>query len=71
MQQPSFSRRQRLRLPDAWAWAKGEDEQFTSTRLLAGLDEIHKNHLPASLKDAVRLHFDGDQFKTELWRAPP
>ena len=29
-------------VPDAWAWAKGEDEQFTSARLLAGLDEIHR-----------------------------
>ena len=67
MQQPSYLQAAAfLRLPDAWAWAKGEDEQFTSTRLLAGLDEIHKNHLPASLEDAVRLHFDGDRIQNRI-----
>jgi ATP-dependent helicase/nuclease subunit B len=55
-----------LRLPDAWAWAQGEDEQFTPTRLLAGLDEIHKDHLPASLEDAVRLHFEGERIQNRI-----
>ena len=55
-----------LRLPDAWVWAQGEDEQFTPTRLLAGLDEIHKDHLPASLEDAVRLHFEGERIQNRI-----
>ena len=67
MQQPSFPQATAfLRLPDAWAWAQGEDEQFTPTRLLAGLDEIHKDHLPASLEDAVRLHFEGERIQNRI-----
>ncbi len=48
-----------LRLPDAWGWAANEVENFQSTKLLAGLDELRKEHLPATLEDATRLHFEG------------
>ena len=55
-----------LRLPDAWGWAAAGDDQLTPTRLLAGLDELHKKHLPATLEDASRLHFEGEHIANRI-----
>ena len=55
-----------LRLPDAWGWAANEYEDFQSTTLLAGLDELKKEHLPATLEDATRLHFEGNRIGNRI-----
>lgn len=67
LQQPSFAQAAALlRLPDIWPWARGDDEQFNPTRLLSGLDEMHKRHLPASLEDATRLQFEGGSIQNRI-----
>ncbi len=60
LQQRSFNHADALlRLPDAWGWACGQVDEFSSTRLLKGLDEIRTNHLPVNLDDAAQLFFEG------------
>ena len=44
-----------LRLPDIWGWAVHGSSELDATKLLGGLDELHKVHLPATLEDATRL----------------
>ncbi len=61
LQQRSFNHAAALlRLPDAWGWARGQVDEFSSTRLLKGLDEIRTNHLPVNLDDAAQLFFEGE-----------
>jgi len=56
-----------LRLPDAWGWAANEVEDFQSTRLLSGLDELRKEHLPATLEDATSLYFkEGERIENKI-----
>ena len=55
-----------LRLPDMWAWVAAGDERLTQTRLLAGLDELHNKHLPATLEDASRLNFEGERIANRI-----
>jgi len=60
LQQRSFRHADALlRLPDALGWARGQVDEFSSTRLLKGLDEIRTNHLPVNLDDAAQLFFEG------------
>ena len=61
LQQRSFNHADALlRLPDAWGWACGQVDEFSSTRFLKGLDEIRTNHLPVNLDDAAQLFFEGE-----------
>ena len=55
-----------LRLPDAWGWAANQLEDFQSTKLLAGLDELRKEHLPATLEDAMHLQFEGKRIGNRI-----
>ena len=63
LHRPSFSHADAfLRLPDAWGWAARVVKQFSTNRLLRGLDELRTEHLPTRLDAAARLHFERDEW---------
>ncbi|RTZ69554.1 MAG: hypothetical protein DSZ35_02325 [Verrucomicrobia bacterium] len=58
LQHPSFNNADAfLRLPDSWDWLAAQDETIEPTQLLAGLDELRGEHLPADLAAAAALDF--------------
>ena len=58
LQNPSFGNADTLlRLPDSWAWLAALDETIEPTQLLAGLDDLRKEHLPGDLAAATDLDF--------------
>ena len=58
LQHPGFNNADAfLRLPDSWDWLAAQDDSIEPTQLLAGLDELRMEHLPADLAAAAALDF--------------
>ena len=73
LQNPSFGNADTLlRLPDSWVWLAALDETIEPTQLLAGLDDLRKEHLPGDLRRRpIWILSSAVKWKTSVAASPP